>query len=141
MSYPDNNPKTVFGLKKAPLHLVPPAAIRGMAEAFANGAAKYGAFNWREKMISSTVYYAAAMRHFTDWYDRIDVNDAAPDSGVHHIKHTMACLAMLLDVMDSPLLNDDRPVKVIREPLALNHGVAAAPPSPHCITASYGGTE
>jgi hypothetical protein len=115
--YPDNNPKTQFGLAKAPLHLVPPAATRGLAEAFANGAAKYGAFNWREKNISATVYYAAALRHLLDWYDRIDVNDVAPDSQVHHVKHAMACLAMILDTLGSPLLNDDRPVAVNRATL------------------------
>jgi hypothetical protein len=110
--YPDDNPKTQFGLAKTPMHLVPPAAIRGLAEAFANGAKKYGPFNWREKKISSTVYYAAALRHLTDWYDRIDADDAAPDSGVHHLKHAMACLAMILDTKDTTLLNDDRPVGV-----------------------------
>jgi hypothetical protein len=109
--YPDNNPKTQFGLKKAPLHLVPPSAIRGLAEAFENGAAKYGAFNWREKQISSTVYYAACLRHLTDWYDRVDAGDVAPDSGVHHVKHAMACLAMILDTLDSDKLNDNRPVR------------------------------
>ena len=46
MSYPDNNPKTAFGLKKVPLHLVPPALEQGAAEAFQNGADKYGPFNW-----------------------------------------------------------------------------------------------
>jgi hypothetical protein len=112
--YPDNNPKTQFGIAKTPMHLVPPAAIRGLAEAFANGADKYGAFNWREKKISSTVYYAAAMRHLTDWFDRIDEGDVAPDSNVHHLKHAMACLAMILDTLDSELLNDNRPIAVKR---------------------------
>src|ERR1700679_1288225 len=114
-SYPDNNPKTQFGLAKTPMHVVPPAAIRGLAEAFANGATKYGAFNWREKSISSTIYYAACMRHLTDWFDRIDEGDLAPDSKVHHIKHAIACLAMILDTLDSELLNDDRPRRVNRE--------------------------
>lgn len=112
--YPDNNPKTQFGLKKTAMHLVPPAAMRGLAEAFENGAGKYGPFNWREKKISVTVYYAATLRHLTDYYDRIDEGDVAPDSQVHHVKHAMACLAMILDTLDSPLLNDDRPIKVER---------------------------
>lgn len=114
MSYPDNNPKTAFGLAKCPVDLCPPALTRGAAEAFANGAAKYGAYNWREKMISSTVYYAAFMRHAQDWFDRVDADDCAPDSGVHHLKHAAACIGMILDTMGSPLLNDNRPVKVVR---------------------------
>jgi hypothetical protein len=109
MSYPDNNPKTAFGLAKAPVHLVPPALIRGAAEAWANGAEKYGPFNWREHKISSTVYYAACLRHLTDWYDRVDANDCAPDSKVHHLKHAVACLGMLLDTLGSDKLNDNRP--------------------------------
>ena len=108
-SYPDNNPKTVQGLAKAPLHLVPPALVEGAAEAFANGAEKYGPFNWREAQISSTVYYAACLRHLHAWYDRADPQDAAPDSEVHHLKHAVACLALLLDTMGTDLLNDNRP--------------------------------
>jgi hypothetical protein len=113
--YPDNNPKTQFGLAKCPVHLVPPALIRGAAEAWANGAEKYGPYNWREKMISATVYYGACLRHLTDWYDRIDSDDCAPDSRVHHLKHAVACLGMILDVMDSDLFNDNRPPRVNRE--------------------------
>ncbi len=111
MSYPDNNPKTKFGLAKIPMHLVPPALIRGAAEAWANGAEKYGPFNWRDNKISSTVYYAACLRHLTDWYDRVDADDCAPDSRVHHLKHAAACIGMLLDTMGSEKLNDDRPVR------------------------------
>lgn len=106
-AYPDNNPKTVFGLAKAPLHLVPPSAMRYLAKAFKNGADKYGAYNWREKQISSSVYYAAAMRHLTDWWDG---EDLASDSGVEHIAHAMACCALILDAASVNKLNDDRPL-------------------------------
>lgn len=109
MNYPDDNPKTEFGLAKCPIHLVPPKAIRGMAEAWANGAEKYGPFNWREHKISSTVYYGAAIRHLLDWYDRVDVDDCAPDSHVHHLKHAMACIGMIVDVLGTTMLNDNRP--------------------------------
>jgi len=128
VSYPDDNPKTVFGLEKCPVHLVPPALIRGAAEAWANGAAKYGPFNWREHKISSTVYYAACLRHLTDWYDRIDADDCAPDSKVHHLKHAVACLGMLLDTLDSDKLNDNRPLRCpagAKAPVSLE--------SPECI--------
>jgi Domain of unknown function (DUF5664) len=117
VSYPDNNPKTASGEAKLPIHLVPPALLRGAAEAWANGAAKYGPFNWREHKISSTVYYAACMRHLTDWYDRIDADDCAPDSHVHHLKHAVACLGMLLDTIGSDKLNDNRPLRCPSAPL------------------------
>ena len=106
--YPDDNPKTQFGLAKVPMHLVPPVAIAHLARAFENGAGKYGPFNWREKTISSTVYYGAAMRHLMAWYDG---EDLAPDSGVHHLAHAMACLAMVLDGQSIGKLNDNRPPK------------------------------
>jgi Domain of unknown function (DUF5664) len=112
--YPDNNPKTAEGLKKCPIDLVPPALVRGASEAFGNGAGKYGPYNWREAQISSSVYYAATMRHLSDWWDRVDAGDLAPDSLVHHLKHAAACIGMLLDTMNSPLLNDNRPPRVAR---------------------------
>lgn len=109
MSYPDNNPKTLVGLTKAPLHLVPTRIFYWLADAFGNGAKKYGPFNWREKKkISASVYYAAALRHLTAWYER---EQNAQDSGVHHLAHASACLAMIADVEGTALFNDDRPPK------------------------------
>lgn len=107
-AYPDDNPKTAFGVAKVPMHLVPPIAVAQMSLAFDNGAVKYGPFNWREKTISSTVYYAAAMRHLQAWFDG---EDLAPDSGVHHLAHVMACCAMVLDGGSLGKLNDNRPPK------------------------------
>ena len=125
--YPDNNPKTEFGMKKVPLDLVPPALAEGAAEAFANGAAKYGAYNWRTAKISSTVYYAAVLRHLHKWYDRVDSEDLATDSNVHHLKHAAACIGMLLDTIGSPLLNDNRPPKVVRNGNARVEGEGEGP--------------
>ena len=106
LGYPDNNPKTAFGVKKLPLHLVPPSAVGHLARAFSDGARKYGPYNWRMHAISSSVYYGAALRHMTAWWDGEDVN---PDSGHHHLAHAMACLAMVLDGQALDKLNDDRP--------------------------------
>jgi hypothetical protein len=106
MSYPDNNPKTQFGVKKCPLDLVPPIAIAALAEALANGAEKYGPYNWREHKISSSVYYAAALRHIMAWWDG---EDLATDSSVHHLGHAMACLALVIDAEGIGMLNDNRP--------------------------------
>lgn len=106
--YPDNNPKTAFGAKKIPLEYVPPSAIHALAEAFADGAKKYGPYNWREKSISSSVYYGAAIRHLTAWWDG---EDLAEDSGIAHLHHALACLAMLIDGKSVGKLNDNRPPK------------------------------
>jgi hypothetical protein len=113
--YPDDNPKTVMGMAKTAMHLVPVRAVAGMARAFENGAKKYGPFNWREKRISVTTYYAACLRHLFDYYDRIDKDDLAPDSLVHHLDHAQACIAMLQDTMGTDLLNDNRPPRVNRD--------------------------
>ena len=54
--YPDDNPKTSLGIKKAALENVPPIVLAYLADAFSEGARKYGAYNWREKTVSSSVY-------------------------------------------------------------------------------------
>lgn len=105
-SYPDNNPKTAIGATKVPLHLVPPSAKHFLAEALANGAAKYGPYNWRDAAISVSVYKAAAERHMDAFWDG---EDLASDSGVHHVAHAMACCALILDALSIGKLHDDRP--------------------------------
>ena len=106
--YPNNNPKAAIGAKKIPLDLVPPALLLGAAEAFKDGAAKYGAYNFRDSKIAATVYYAAMLRHLFAWFDG---EDNAEDSGVHHIKHVAACCALILDTMVVGTFDDDRPTK------------------------------
>jgi hypothetical protein len=106
MEYPDNNPKTVLGIKKIPLHLVPPVAVAHCAMAFGDGAVKYGPYNWREKTVSSSIYVGAMKRHIDAWWDGEELSS---DANVHHLGHAMACLAILLDAQSVDKLNDDRP--------------------------------
>ncbi len=108
MELVDNNPKTRVGALKAPVHLVPFLAILELASAFADGAKKYAPFNWREEKISVSVYQGAIMRHLAAY---IDGEDIAPDSGVHHLSHIMACCAMMRDAESVGMLIDDRPTK------------------------------
>lgn len=105
-SYPDDNPKTAIGVTKVPLHLVPPVAKQALAEALGDGAGKYGPYNWREKRVSASVYYAAAQRHMDAWWDG---EDRARDSQVLHLAHAMACLAIIIDGLSIDKMNDDRP--------------------------------
>lgn len=106
--YPDNNPKTFIGVKKLQLDLVPPSAMIALAEAMKDGAKKYGPYNWRDYPISASVYYAAALRHLFAWWDG---EENARDSGVHHLHHALACLALLVDSIHLGILNDNRPKK------------------------------
>lgn len=108
MKYPDNNPKTLIGASKVPLHLVPPSATHYLALALNDGAKKYGPYNWRNAPISVSTYKAAAQRHWDAFWDG---EDNASDSGVHHLAHAMACGALLLDALSVGCLIDDRPTR------------------------------
>lgn len=100
------NPKDLIGVKKPRLDLVPAALDIHASMAMANGAEKYGPFNWREKPVRASIYIAAARRHLAAWFDG---EDTASDSGVHHLGHAAACLAILLDAQATGNLVDDRP--------------------------------
>ena len=106
--YPDNNPKTLLGAQKAPLHLVPPSSIYYLSLGFKDGGIKYGPYNWRDSRVSASIYVAAAKRHIDAWFDGQEV---ASDSKVQHLAHAMACLAIILDAKSVGMLNDDRPTK------------------------------
>lgn len=108
MNYPDNNPKTLVGATKVPLHLVPPSATHYLALALEDGGKKYGPYNWRDIPISVSTYKAAAMRHLDAFWDG---EELASDSKVHHLAHAMACMALMLDAMTVGTLVDDRPTK------------------------------
>ena len=120
---PDSNPKTRFGVAKPPLALIPAPAMLQMAEAFRDGAAKYGAANWRKDPVSASTYVNAALRHIVAWYDGEEV---APDSKVHHLGHAAACLAIILDAQLCGTLLNDRPppaptgdiIKVLTKPMS-----------------------
>lgn len=108
--YPDDNPKTAFGEKKAPLHLIPATATIEEARAFKLGADKYGPFNWRDNRVSSTVYVGAIRRHLDSWFDGEDID---PESLANHLGHIRACCGILLDAMHNGMLNDDRPTPAV----------------------------
>lgn len=103
-----DNPKDRIGAKKAPLGLVPPALMIETAAALADGAAKYEKFNFRESSVRASIYYEAALRHLFAWWDGEDV---ASDSGVKHLAHAAACLAILMDTAAIGRQIDDRPAR------------------------------
>lgn len=101
------NPKDLHGMRKPRLGLIPPSALIHMAKAMQHGAEKYGSYNWRAKAVRSTIYVDAAMRHLARYLDGEDID---PDSGVPHIAHVAACMAVLMDATACGNLVDDRPV-------------------------------
>lgn len=112
---PDNNPKSIAGVTKPALHLIPPAGLLHEALAFRYGAflagAKgtgYGPFNWRSTSVSASVYYSAMFRHLLCWWDGQSV---AEDSLVHHLGHLRASAGIILDAIELGRLVDDRPPK------------------------------
>jgi hypothetical protein len=102
----DTNPKTQHGLLKPQLHLVPSTAVEAAAGAFELGAKKYGAYNWRERTVSTGTYVAAAKRHIDAYFEGQE-ND--PESGKPHLGHAIACMAILIDAAKFGNLIDDRP--------------------------------
>jgi len=102
----DTNPKQAYGDAKIPLGLFPDTAIVAGAIAFAEGAAKYGAYNWRGTGVRASTYLSALDRHVKSWKNG---EDCDPISGVHHLYNAMACLAILIDSMEVGCLVDDRP--------------------------------
>lgn len=99
------NPKDALGVKKAALRFVPPALAILASDAMADGAAKYGAFNWRETDVRLTVYIEAIERHIAALKDG---QDYAEDSGHSHLSHIAANIGIIADADVLGKLIDDR---------------------------------
>jgi len=102
-----SNPKDRLAVSKAPLWLVPVAAAANCALALLDGMIKYGLTNWRQESVAASVYVGAAQRHIGKWFDCRE--DFDKDSGIHHLGHAMACIAIVLDAEAQDCLVDDRP--------------------------------
>ena len=101
-----SNPKDLAALTKAPLHLWPMTATALGASALYDGMRKYGYYNWRVDKVSIMTYVAALQRHM---FRYIEGEERDPDSGLPHLAHMLACLAILADAEASGKLTDDRP--------------------------------
>jgi len=106
MEVTPTNPKSLIGIKKLSLSKIPPAALAHCAAAMMDGAKKYEKYNWRKTNVEAEIYVDACLRHLTSWYDG---EECAEDSKVHHLGHAMACIAILLDAIETDTLIDDRP--------------------------------
>lgn len=99
------NPKGVAAKFKVSASLVPEIATIELAQAFRNGALKYGPFNWRVEPIATSVYLDAMERHILLYRAGQDV---ASDSKLSHLTHIMSGCAILLDAQLQGSVTDDR---------------------------------
>lgn len=103
--------KAVAGIKhdsgKPPLGLLPPKALREVAEVMAFGAKKYGKHNYLAGMDWSRLY-DAMLRHVNSF---IDGEDNDPETGLSHIAHASCCALFLLEYIKRDIGTDDRYVQ------------------------------
>lgn len=105
-SDPVVNPKEIAGSKKpATWSVMPRWIVLLVGRVMQVGAAKYGAFNYRESRITASTYQDALERHLQLWFDGED-ND--PETGVSHLASAIAGCALLLDAQATGKLADDR---------------------------------
>lgn len=114
------NPKQIYGDRKVPLQLVPPAASIAIAMGLAEGAEKYGPWNWRASNVEVMTYYGAIQRHLAAW---LEGEYTDPDgSGKSHLAGAIASLAILIDATECGTAVDNRPGisnGTVKEALAL----------------------
>ena len=99
------NPKDALGADKLPLHLWPAGATALGSLALLDGALKYGRSNYRAIGVRASIYKDALARHVDAWFEGED-ND--PQSGLPHLAHALACLAIIVDAQQAGQLTDDR---------------------------------
>lgn len=102
----ESNPKDSVGVKKVPFSTVPAPVIAEVGLAMLEGALKYGRHNYRAIGVRTSVYYDAALRHLTAFWEGEDTD---PDSGLPHIVKAIACLTVLRDSQLIGNVVDDRP--------------------------------
>ena len=102
------NPKDAIGSDKVPMHLWPKTATVLGAMGLLDGALKYGRSNWRAVGIRASIYYDAIDRHMSAWFEGEDID---PDSGLPHLAHALASLAIIVDAIAADRFRDDRLIR------------------------------
>lgn len=102
------NPKDLLGANKVCMSNVPAAVLMEIAVAMLEGKLKYGAFNYRDSKVLSSVYTDAADRHTKAYFEGRDID---PDSGLPEITKAIASLIILRDAQMTGMVIDDRPKK------------------------------
>lgn len=101
------NPKDIVGSGKLPLHLWPETATLYGSLGLLDGALKYGRTNWRVAGVRLSIYVDACRRHLAALFEGEWVD---PDSGVPHLSHALACLAIIADAHAAGKLVNDAQV-------------------------------
>lgn len=103
----DTNPKDGVGSLKPSYSAVPVTVLYEMGAAFAEGARKYGGYNWRVAGVRTSVYIDATRRHLDAFWEGENID---PDSGLSHITKAITSLTVLRDAQIQDMIaNDDRP--------------------------------
>ena len=105
----DTNPKDAVGISKVPFSTIPSGVIAELGLVMMEGARKYGRHNYRAVGVRTSVYYDAALRHLTRFWEGEDLD---PDSGMPHLVHAIACCAVLRDAQMVDKCTDDRPPRL-----------------------------
>jgi len=93
-----------FNSNKAELHQVPTSVINGIAKVLMYGAQKYEKGNFRRGM-KWTVPYDCLTRHMMLWLDGQELDE---ESGLPHLYHAAANIAMLIEFSETCPELDDR---------------------------------
>lgn len=128
------NPKELAGAKKpASWSVMPRWVALQVGRVMSVGAAKYGAFNYRETPIAASTYQDALERHLALWFDGED-NDA--ETGVSHLASAIASCTLLLDAQATGQLVDDRQkTGLVRKTLDALEGLLVSLPLPQAKAA------
>lgn len=89
---------------KPKLALIPYVALEAEGMAFLYGETKYGKHNYKQGMEALRLA-SAALRHVHKWIAGAELDE---ESGIHHLGHARASLAMLMELQRSDKLIDDR---------------------------------
>ena len=79
---------------KPQYRLIPPFALRGVAEVLTFGAKKYEKDNWIHVPDSKARYFDAAKRHIWYWKEG---EQSDKETGKNHLLHAICCLMFLYE--------------------------------------------
>ncbi len=83
-----------FDGNKIQYGLLPPIALKSVAEILTYGAEKYEPDNWKRVPDAKRRYFDAAQRHIWSWKEG-EQNDL--ETNKHHIAHAICCLMFLME--------------------------------------------
>ena len=91
---------------KPRIDLIPPQAIKDIAEVLTYGAQKYDSHNWRDNGgLEYSRVYAAAQRHLLSFWDGQSLDE---ETGMSHLAHAACCIVFLMSYETEDNGKDDR---------------------------------